>query len=260
MKKKPKIIALACHKGGVGKTTTAASLGGALSLTEGERVLLVDLDPQMNLTATFTDGVFDRTVYDAMLEFRKKGRASLPVYTIREGLDIVPSQMDMCSVDSDFASFMLRNVMLKEMLAGVKDSYDWIFIDCPAQLGAITINALVAADAVLVPMTCDAYSIDGLTQICNFAEQAKVLNRKLEILGVVITRFRPRVTTNRIIAEELANHYGKYLFNTTVRECAAVSRAPFDKKDIFTYNRSCVAAKDYMALAGEVAAKMEGRV
>ena len=118
----------------------------------------------------------------------------------------------------------------------------------------------VAADAVLVPMTCDAYSIDGLTQICNFAEQAKVLNRKLDILGVVITRFRPRVTTNRIIAEELANHYGKYLFNTTVRECAAVSRAPFDKKDIFTYNRSCVAAKDYMALAGEVAAKMEGRV
>lgn len=259
MKRKTNVIALACHKGGVGKTTTAAALGGVFSLSEGGKVLLVDLDPQMNLTSTFTDGDFDRTVYDAMVEFRKKGRAELPIYNIRENLDIVPSQVDMCSIDSDFASYMLRNVMLKEMLDPVRDRYDWIFIDCPAQLGAIAVNALVAADSVLIPMTCDAYSIDGLIQITNFVEEASKLNPRLGIVGVAVTRFRQRVTTNRIVVDELAAYYGDRLFKTKVRECAAVSRAPLEKKDVYSYNRSCVASDDYLSLAGEIKERLGRR-
>ena len=258
MKGKTKVIALACHKGGVGKTTTAASLGGVISVAEKGRVLLVDLDPQMNLTTTFTDGSFDRTVYDAFCDFKRRRDAELPVYCIRENLDIVPSHMDMCTVDADFASFPLRDVMLKKMLAKVRDSYDWIFIDCPAQLGATTVNALVAAEKVLIPMSCDAYSVDGLSQVMNFIELVQEVNTDLDVLGVVVTKFRRNRVADQVVVEELAAHYGTRLFETRIRESAAIVRAPLEKKDIYMYDRRCTGSVDYAALAREVAQKIEG--
>ena len=259
MKGKTNVIALACHKGGVGKTTTAASLGGVLA-ARGERVLLVDLDPQMNLTTTFTDGFFERTVYDAFTGFKRNRRADLPVYPVRDNLDIVPSQLDMSLVDTDFASFPLRELMLRKMLEPLKGNYDWVFIDCPAELKTLTTNAFVAADSVLIPLTCDAYAVDGLNQVMGLVELVQEgLNPPLRIIGIAVTKFRSRRVTDQVVAEELEKHYGKCLFNTRIRESAAIARAPLEKKDIYVYDRSSAGAVDYAALADEIVKSLKRR-
>ena len=254
MKKKMNIIAIACHKGGVGKTTTAASLGGIFS--EREKVLLVDLDPQMNLTSTFTDGEFDRTVFDAFQEYKAKRNGTLPVYKIRENLDIIPSCLDMCTVDADFASVPGRDIILKKLLAPISSHYDWVFIDLPAQLGAITINALTAADKVLIPMSCDAYSADGLQQIKNFVDIVKDINEGLDIFGVLITRYNPRRVVDSLVSEQLDEEWNGYVFQTRIRENAAISKAPLMKKDISSYDPKSTGAKDYASLCAEIRTKL----
>lgn len=251
-KKKAHVLALTCNKGGVGKTTTAASVGGYLASTGAGRVLLVDLDPQMNLTTTFTDGVFDRTILDAFQDFKRRMKTDLPVYNIRENLDIVPSQVDIFSVEKDFNSFMLRDEMLRRLLEPLKGEYDWILIDCPTLIGTITNNALLAADSVIIPLSCDAYSIDGLNQIMGIVELAQEINIDLRVLGIVITKYRARRVTDQVIGDELAKHYGKLLFNTRIRENAAIARAPLVKKDIFAYDPASVGAIDYSAFSEEV--------
>ena len=250
MRKKAKIIAIACHKGGVGKTTTSASIGGIFS--EREKVLLVDLDPQMNLTSTFTDGEFQRTVFDAFKEYKLKRQGTLPVYRIRENLDIVPSCLDMCTIDSDFASVPGRDIILKKLLAPLVPQYDWIIIDLPAQLGAITVNALTAADKVLIPMSCDAYSADGLQQMANFVSLVQDINEKLDLLGVLITRFNPRRTVDNIVSELLNKEWNGSVFETRIRENAAISKAPLMKKDILSYDPKSKGAQDYISLCDEI--------
>lgn len=255
MKKKAQILAIACHKGGVGKTTTAASLGGIFS--EKEKVLLVDLDPQMNLTTTFTDGDFKKTIYDSFVDFKARHVYSLPVYPIRENLDIVPSSLEMCTVDSDFASLPGRDIMLKKLLAPVVEKYDWILIDLPAQLGAITINALTAADRVLIPMSCDAYSADGLQQISNFVDIVKEVNENLDIFGVLLTRYNPRRVVDSIVSEQLDKEWPGLVFSTRIRENAAISKAPLVKKDIASYDPKSSGARDYAALCEEIRAALK---
>lgn len=254
MRKKTHIISIACHKGGVGKTTTAASLGGILS--EREKVLLVDLDPQMNLTSTFTDGNFEKTIYDAFVDFKARRDYELPVYNIRKNLDIVPSCLDMCTVDSDFAAVPGKDIMLKKLLAPVAQKYDWVLIDLPAQLGAITVNALTASSQVLIPMSCDAYSADGLQQIMNFVDMVKELNDTLEVFGILLTRFNPRRVVDSIVAEQLDKDWSGYVFKTRIRENAAISKAPLMKKDIVSYDPKSNGAVDYSALCAEIRKKL----
>ncbi len=254
MSKSAKIIAIACHKGGVGKTTTAASVGGILA--EREKVLLVDLDPQMNLTSTFTDGDFEKTVFDAFVGFKSCRRGVLPVYNIRENLDIVPSCLDMCSVDADFASVPGRDNILEKLLVPLLPEYDWIIIDLPAQLGSLTVNALMAADRVLIPMSCDAYSADGLQQIFNFVGYIQYLNERLELLGVLITRYNRRRTVDSVVSEELDKAWAGYVFNTRIRENAAISKAPLMKKDILAYDPRSNGAIDYVALCKEIKSRI----
>lgn len=257
MPKNTHIIAIACHKGGVGKTTTAASLGGILS--ERGKVLLVDLDPQMNLTSTFTDGNFDRTVFDAFCDFKARRDYVLPVHKIRENLDLVPSCLDMCTVDSDFASTPGRDIMLKKMLAPLAPHYDWILIDLPAQLGAITINALTAATRVLIPMSCDAYSADGLQQITNFVDIVREVNDRLDILGVLLTRFNPRRVVDGVVSEQLDSEWPGYVFKTRIRENAAISKAPLMKKDISSYDPKSMGARDYASLCEEIRERLNSK-
>lgn len=248
------IIAIACHKGGVGKTTTAASLGGLLSMG-GKRVLLVDLDPQMNLTTTFTDGDFDRTVFDVFAEFRggRKGNIpEVPVYNIRENLDIVPSSVKMFSVDVVTSAEFDRVNILKKSLGGIAGRYDYILIDCPAQLGTVTANALVAAGHVLVPMTCDAYSSDGLSQIDDFISNISSMNPSLSILGVVVTKFRQTRRVDREIVTALEEAWGDVVFKTRIRESADIVKAPLFKKDIASYDSRSRGAQDYLALLKEI--------
>ena len=254
MGKKTNIIAIACHKGGVGKTTTAASLGGIFS--EREKVLLVDLDPQMNLTTTFTDGNFDRTVFDAFRDYKSRRVTSLPVIPIRENLDLVPSSLEMCTVDSDFASMPGRDVMLKNLLAPLLPRYDWVLIDLPAQLGAITVNALAAAEHVLIPMSCDAYSADGLMQISNFVDLVRPVNMRLRILGILLTRFGSRRLVDGLVSDKLRQEWDGFVFRTHIRENAAISKAPLMKKDIASYAPKSSGAMDYAALCEEIRSKL----
>lgn len=255
MSKKNKIVAIACHKGGVGKTTTAASLGGIFA--ERGKVLLVDMDPQMNLTSTFTGDSFERTVFDSFADYKARKQTSLPIYKVRENLDLVPSSLSMCTVDSDFASVPGRDIILKKLLSQVEGKYDWIFIDLPAQLGAITVNALAAADRVLIPMSCDAYSADGLQQILEFISLVRDINERLALLGILITRFNPRRVVDQLVSEKLNDEWPKDVFMTKIRENAAISKAPLFKKDITSYDPKSTGAKDYMSLCDEIVNRLK---
>ena len=245
-------ISLSGHKGGIGKTTTAASLGGILSLSGTQKVLLVDLDPQQNLTTTFTDGQFEKTVYDAFAQYKAERHAELPIYNIRENLDIAPAHIRLATVDTDFASLIGREYMLRRILEPLKEKYDWIFIDCPAQIGCLTANALMAADKVIIPMTCDAYSSDGLQQINGFIENVKMLNEDLDILGIVVTKYNGRRVVDKNVVDVLRKEWGSLLFDTAIREHSAIVKAPLMKRDVATYDRTCNGTKDYLALLGEI--------
>lgn len=248
--KRAKIIACACHKGGVGKTTTTASVGGILS--EKSRVLLVDLDPQMNLTVTFTDGESGESVFNAFADFKSRRNGKLPIVKVRKNLDLVPSSLEMCTVDADFASVPGRDIILKKLLEPFLGDYDWILIDLPAQLGAITVNALVAADGVIIPMSCDAYSADGLQQIANFVELVGDVNDRLRVIGILITRYNRRRVVDRMVAEKLREEWGDLVFDAVIRENAAISKAPLVKMDIATYDHNSLGALDYSALCKEI--------
>ncbi|MCR5760261.1 MAG: ParA family protein [Bacteroidales bacterium] len=246
-----RIIATVCHKGGVGKTTSAASLGGILA-SEGKRVLLVDLDPQMNLTRTFCSEEFGRTVYDAFKEKR-----NLPVVTIRKGLDVVPSSIDVSGLDNELASVIGRERILSKLLAPVSGSYDWVFIDCPAQLGLVTANALAAADAAFIPISCDKFSGDGLNQMFDFVVMVKDVNPRLGVAGIAVTRFRPRRIVDSRVAESLREGWGKLVFKTMIRENAAIVQAPLAGTDIWSYEPKSNGALDYKALLSELKARMK---
>ena len=258
MEKKAKIISFACHKGGVGKTTSTASIGGILA--ERERVLLVDLDPQMNLTTTFTDGDFERTIFNTFCDFRDRRSAELPVCNIRENLDLIPSSLDMSTLESSFASVPGRDLVFKKLIAPIATSYDWILVDLPAQLGVITTNALSASDWVLIPMSCDAYSADGLQQMVNFVNLIQEFNEKLDLLGVLITRYNPRRIVDSIVSEELSREWAETVFDTRIRENAAISKAPLAKKDILMYDPKSKGAIDYAALCEEIRANITSKL
>lgn len=253
-----KIIAMVCHKGGVGKTTSAASLGGYLA-TEGDRVLLVDLDAQKNLTQTFVadeDLVGRDTVFEALA-----GRCGgLPVVRVRENLSIVPSSDQMCSMDLVFGGVTGKEFLLADLLDKVRDDYDWIIVDSPAQVGTPTANALVAADYAVIPMSCDHYSLGGLKQIYDLIEPVqKRFNRGLRVLGILLTRFNPRRIADQETESQLVGAYGDLVFPTRIRECAAIVKAPFARKDICSFDRTCNGAVDYMAFAGELRKRIGGR-
>ncbi len=254
-------LSISCHKGGVGKTTSAASIGGILSLG-GQRVLLIDIDPQGNLTSSFMDGPFERTIYDCFKEFRSGRRGNvpdLPIYNIRENLDIVPSSIAMFSVDSVVAAEMDKANILRRLVAKVEGSYDWIIIDCPAQLGLVTANALIAAGNVLVPMTCDAFSADGLQQLESFIDNTASLNPEIEITGIFLTRFDRRRQVDVAVAKELEERWGDVFFKTRIRTEAQLVKAALLKQDIGMYNPKCRGAQDYLELLGEIVRKFDNQ-
>lgn len=246
------IIAVTCHKGGVGKTTTTASLGSILS-AEGKRVLLVDFDSQHNLSKTFIKEK-DNSLLAALA-----GQAELPIVNIGENIDLIPSSENLGAFDLTFAADMDRNLLLKKALDPVKKNYDYIIIDCPSQLSLNTINALVAATHVLIPIVMDAYSVDGLMAVRDLFQKVKAnSNRKLRMLGIVVTRYHDKQKLDIQMDEIVRKTFKDTVLESRIREYALVRQAPFMKQSVTSYRKNSPASQDYHALYNEIINRIEG--
>lgn len=243
-----KIIAIANHKGGVGKTTTAAAIGQAIARNK-RSVLLVDLDAQANLTSFFVDEeTVEQSIYDAMT-----GRIDhLPTINAGPGLKIVPSSLDLAAAETDLASRLAREKILSRLLEPVKDQYDYIILDCPPSLGIVTTNALAAATDLYIPLTAEALPLKGLKMLEEIVEAIRTsINGQLSITGVIITRYNNR-KLNKAVLDAIKARYGDRVFNTKIRENIAVAEAPLYGESIFDYAPDSNGAKDYDALSKEI--------
>lgn len=246
-----KIIAIANHKGGVGKTTAVASIGAALA-NKGYKVLLVDLDAQANLTTSLLPEEPERTIYNALTE-----RKQLPIVEARENLHITPSALDLAGVELELSGAMSREFILKDLLEPVADNYDYILLDCPPSLSLIAVNAFVASTDVVIPLTAEALPFKGLTMIQDILAMVKKrLNPSLRLSGIVLSRWAGR-KLNQMVEETLKENFPDVVFNTKIRENIAVAEAPLAKKDIFSYNKGSNGAKDYQALTEELLKRLE---
>jgi len=242
-----KVIAIANHKGGVGKTTSVASIGAVLS-RKGYRTLLVDLDAQANLTGSLSDTTEQqRTIYEALRE-----REQLPVVEVSEGLSIVPSSLDLAGIELELSSSMSREFALKDVLEPVTGEYDYILLDCPPSLGLLTVNAFVASDDIIIPLTAEALPFQGLTMIGKIIGMVqKRLNTSLRLSGILFTRWEGR-KLNKLVEEAVRGKYGDIVYNSRVRTNIALAEAPLSKLDILSYNDKSNGAQDYIEVADEL--------
>ena len=245
------IIAFANHKGGVGKTTSVANIGAALN-QKGKRVLLVDLDAQQNLTSCFLPDekveALEVSVYDALVD-----KKPLPVITLKDGLCIVPSGIELARAGIDLSQKLAREQLLKKLLLPLAQDYDFILLDCPPSLGVITTNALTAAEALYIPLTAEALPLKGLRMLEAVVEEVREsINPTLSLSGVFITRYNTRKSLNNMVWETIAEKYGSVVFKSYIRENIAVAEAPLMQKPICDYAPESNGAKDYEALTEEI--------
>lgn len=244
-----KIIAVANNKGGVGKSTTTANLGAALAM-KGKRVLVVDTDPQANLTAALLDideKPIEVSIYDAM-----SGGTPLPIHNVSTNLDIVPADIALAAAEIDLVGRRAREFVLKKLLSPVVGNYDFVLIDCAPSLGLITLNALSMADSVLIPLTGEALPMRGLAMLDNYISDVVAdLNPALHVGGVVVTRFNNR-KLNTVVLSTIAERYGDKVLKSRIRENISIAEAPLAHCSIFEYAPDSNGAADYMALATEI--------
>src|SRR5690606_13984919 len=246
-----RIIAIANQKGGVGKTTTAVNLASALAQTP-KRVLLVDLDAQGN--ATMGSGVDKRelasSTCDVLLE---EAHAADAVVRTPEGFDLLPGNTDLTAAEIELMDEEGREQRLKRALDTLRPRYDYIIIDCPPALSLLTLNALTAADSVLVPMQCEYYALEGLTSLLQTIDALKQkLNPRLEIEGVLRTMFDVRNNPANAVSAELVEHFGDNVFRTIVPRNVRLAEAPCHGQSIVGYDRGSSGAIAYLGLAGEL--------
>ncbi len=241
-----KIIAIANHKGGVAKTTSCVNVAAALAKI-GRRVLVVDVDPQANLTSSFTDeSKIEASIYDAM-----KG-VPVPVMHIADNLDLIPSHIDLAGADMVFSNKIAREQILRNILDDIKDAYDYIFIDTPPALGLVTINALTAAHSVIISICAETLPLRGLVMLDEMiGDIARSINRGLHVSGIIIAKYNRRKLDNAVI-DAIRAKYGDKIFKTFVRTCVAAAEAPTYRQSVLDYAPDSNAAADYMALAKEI--------
>lgn len=264
----PRVLVLANQKGGVGKTTTAINLGTALAAV-GERVLLLDLDPQGNASTGLGIERQDRTLssYDVLIGAAQIESAIVP--TEVPGLDIVPSTMDLLGAELELASVprrshRLRDALLRmppagqEQLDGVTREmnarpYTYILVDCPPSLNLLTINAMTAADSILVPLQCEFFALEGLSQLLRTVERVRTsLNPRLDIQGIVLTMYDQRNKLSGQVAEDVRAHLGDKVYKTVIPRNVRISEAPSYGKPALVYDHHCAGSRAYMKLAAEL--------
>jgi chromosome partitioning protein len=245
-------IACANQKGGVGKTTTVVNLATYLALA-GERVLIIDLDPQGNATSGFgiDRSALDTTLYDVVLG--DTGIASTILSTVVDGCAIVPASVSLAGAEVELAAADQRERRLDWVMRPVRDAYDYILLDCPPSLGLLTVNALTAADSVLIPTQCEYYALEGLTQLIATLNLVRDnLNPALGIKGVVLTMYDARTNLSADVAAEVRNHLGEAVFETIIPRSVRLSEAPSFGLPIALYRDDSRGAVAYAALATEL--------
>jgi chromosome partitioning protein len=248
-----KIVAIANQKGGVGKTTTAVNLGAALA-ESGKRILIVDLDPQANATSSFgLQEVEDISLYEPLL-----GEASIIEKILpsrREGLFIVPADLDMAGAEVEIARMPNHLTRLAETLKPLHtdQTFDFVFLDCPPSLGILMSNALAAADELLTPIQCEYFALEGLVKIVRLIEQVlnSGANERLELGGIVMTMFDSRTNLSQQVVADVRKHFGERVYETVIPRSVRLSEAPSFGKSILEYASSGPAARAYRALAKE---------
>ncbi|GAB5551617.1 MAG: ParA family protein [Saprospiraceae bacterium] len=246
------VISLLNHKGGVGKTTSAINIGAGLAEL-GKRVLLIDLDPQANLTLAMGIPRQPTTIYEAL-----RGEADLIPFSVKNRLDVVASTLDLSGAEMELINEAGREYILRELLDPIRSKYDYILIDCPPSLALLTLNALTSSDLVYIPLQTEFLAMQGLARIKQIIQKVKLrLNKKLEMGGVIATMYDARKVLNRDVINTIHKYFGDMVFETKIRDNVALAEAPAQRKDIFAYSPKSPGAQDYLSLAKEIITRTE---
>ena len=247
-----KIIAIANQKGGVGKTTTDVNLAASLGILE-KKILLIDADPQANATSGL--GIDLKEIKQGTYQLLEQSVKAFDtiIKTNSPNVDLIPSHIDLVASEIELVDKKAREYMLKKSINEIQDQYDFILVDCAPSLGLITLNALVAADAVIIPIQCEYFALEGLGKLLNTIKSVqKIHNQDLDIEGLLLTMYDTRLRLSNKVVEEVKKHFGKMVFKTIIQRNIRLSEAPSFGEDIITYDASSRGAKSYLSLGSEI--------
>ncbi len=245
-----KVIAITNQKGGVGKTTTSINLSASVAAYE-KKTLLIDIDPQANSSSGLGFNKAEVSVYEAISGDVAPKDAIQSTYM--PNLDVVPASINLVGAEVEMVNIENREYLLKEFIDEIKNDYDYVFIDCPPSLGLLTLNALTAADAVIVPVQCEYFALEGLGQLLNTINIVKKnFNKDLYIEGVLLTMYDKRLRLSNQVVEEVKKYFGTRVFKTIIHRNVRLSESPSFEKPVILYDATSTGAKNYMSLAAEL--------